>query len=59
MKREEILQAIKSLAKSQGFYSHLLKCIEESPAEQQDLFFRHLESMHFKDVVDLVIYLED
>ena len=59
MYREQILEAIRSLAKSQGFYSRLLECIEESSEEERNTFFTHLESCNFKDVVDLVIYLEE
>ena len=58
MKRDEILQTIRSLAKSQGFYSALLECIENATEEQNDQFFSHLEAMNLKDAVDLVIYLE-
>ena len=59
MKRDEILQIIKELAKSQGFYSRLLQCIEESTDEDNEAFFSHLESLNLKDSVDLVIYLEE
>lgn len=58
MKREEIMQAIKELAKSQGFYSRLLHSIEEAAEETRNKFFSHLEAQNFKSTVDFVIYIE-
>lgn len=51
MKKEEILEAIRSLAKSQGFYSRLL---EELTDEKLD----YLEKQGFEDYVDLIMFLE-
>lgn len=58
MNKEQILAAIKDLAKSQGFYSRLLGSIEEADEETRNKFLRNLEAQKFRDVVDLVIYLE-
>lgn len=53
MNKDEILEAINSLASSQGFYQRLYNEILNDP-ECLD----YLESLHFKDIVDLVLYLE-
>lgn len=53
MTREEILENIKMLAKSQGFYGRILRAIEED-----DSILDTLEEQNFKDVIDLVLYLE-
>lgn len=53
MNREQILSAIRELAKSQGFYGRLLCQIEETPA-----ILDELENRNFKDVVDMVMYIE-
>ena len=53
MTREEILEAIKDLAKSQGYYGRLLRAIEED-----ETILDTLEEQNFNDVVDMVIYLE-
>ena len=53
MTREEILENIKMLAKSQGFYGRVLRAIEED-----DSIIDTLEEQNFKDVIDLVLYLE-
>ena len=53
MNRTEIRQAIRQLAKSQGFYCRLLSAIDENP-EILDV----LEEQNFKDTLDLVLYLE-
>lgn len=53
MNREEILENIKMLSISQGFYGRLLDAIEEDETILDDL-----EAQHFKDVVDMVMYIE-
>jgi hypothetical protein len=53
MTKEQILDAIKSLAMSQGFYGRLLRSINENPA-----ILDELESQHFSDSLDMVMYLE-
>ena len=57
MNRYQILNAIKDLAMSQGFYARLLEQLEEDE-ENAEKVLDELESMCFADVVDLVIYLE-
>lgn len=53
MTREEILENIRMLAKSQGFYGRILRAIEED-----DSILDTLEEQNFSDVIDLVMYLE-
>ena len=61
MKREEILNAIKSLAKSQGFYGRLYERIMEVKEENEENFnefMLQLENEKFSDTLDLVMYFE-
>lgn len=53
MTKEQILGAIKSLAMSQGFYGRLLCAIDENPA-----ILDEMEAQHFKDTLDMVLWLE-
>jgi hypothetical protein len=56
MKANEILETIKMLAKSQGFYGRLINAIETS--EERENILAELESKNFKDPVDLVMFFE-
>ena len=56
MKANEILEAIKMLAKSQGVYGKVLSYIETS--EERENILAGLESLNFKDSVDLVMFFE-
>ena len=61
MKMNEIMDTIKMLAQSQGFYGRLLRSLEEAYEENYDAFMEfmnELEEQNFKDTVDLVLYLE-
>lgn len=58
MNREEIIKSIRSLASSQGFYSHLYRVISDDSEDSEELL-NELESQKFKDVVDLILYLEN
>lgn len=53
MTKDQILDAIKSLAMSQGFYGRLLSEIDENPD-----ILDELEEQRFSDSVDMVMYLE-
>lgn len=57
MKKPEILQAIRSLAASQGFYGRLLMALT---SDEPDCvaYLDYLEQQNFKDTVDLVMFLE-
>ena len=58
MKYEEFLQVVKTLAKSQGFYSRTLRNINNLQGEELDDFKEHIESQKFKDSLDVVNYFE-
>lgn len=57
MKRDEILETIKSLAQSQGSYS-MLSDLENMPKELYNTVMADLEAQNFKDAVDLIMYIE-
>lgn len=57
MKKEEILSAIRSLAASQGFYGRLLMALSSDEPDAV-AYLEYLEEQNFKDVVDLVMFLE-
>lgn len=58
MNREQILDAFRSLACSQGFYGRLLEQIDSVDEETREAFLSDLESRNFRDVVDLVMWIE-
>ncbi len=57
MTRNEIINTIESLAKSQGFYSRLYSFLNEN-SEESEKYLDLLENENFKDPVDLILYLE-
>lgn len=61
MTKEQILEAIRQLGLSQGFYSRLyirLLTLQEENPDQYNAFMDELESQQFCDPVDLVLYIE-
>lgn len=58
MKKEEILSAIRSLAASQGFYGRLLFVLSSDEPYAGEAYLNYLEEQNFKDIVDLVMFLE-
>ena len=58
MKREEIMETIKSLASSQGLYSRLYRDLMKLDEDEYDEVMTELESQNFKDGVDLVMFIE-
>lgn len=61
MNREQIMQVIRTLAKSQGFYSRLLENLMEMRDERPDELDNYLsllESKNFQDELDIVLYFE-
>lgn len=61
MNREEILEAIRQLAQSQGFYGRLLRQLEETREEDPEEYehiMTELEAQGFNETLDLVLYLE-
>ena len=61
MKMNDILQVIRELASSQGFYSRLYNRILElkkyNPGDYESLK-NELESQNFSDAVDFILYVE-
>jgi len=58
MNREQIMNAIRNLAQSQGSYGRMLESIENADPDAQDKIFAVLETQNFGDAVDLVLFLE-
>lgn len=56
MDKFEIEKIIRRLAKSQGYYSKLLREIQE---DKSGMILDHLEEQDFRDEIDLVLFLED
>lgn len=57
MNREEILETIRSLAKSQGFYGRLVKILESDELDTL-AYLELLEEQNFKDPIDLILFIE-
>ena len=57
MKREQILETIRSLAMSQGFYGRLYNELMSNP-EYCEEAMAFLEAQNFKDTVDLILCIE-
>lgn len=57
MNQTEILNTLKSLANSQGFYSRLYQSLSDGSAASNE-FLALLEKKHFKDTLDLILYFE-
>lgn len=53
MNKEQILEVIKQLSYSQGFYGRLLREIIANPS-----ILDELEAQNFSDDIDLIMYLE-
>lgn len=61
MDREQIMQVIRSLAKSQGFYGRLLYDIHElqkNDPKEADRLLSVLEAQKFNDALDIILYFE-
>lgn len=61
MKMEDILNVIRKLASSQGFYGRLLasmETMEEMFPQDYAEVVKELESQNFQNAVDLVMYFE-
>lgn len=53
MNKEEILKSIKTLSKSQGFYQGLYENLKSN-----NELLEYLEKQNFKDIMDLILFLE-
>lgn len=61
MKMDEILNFIKEMSESQGFYGRLYRTlidIKENDKDAYDEISKELESQNFNDMLDIVMYLE-
>lgn len=61
MKWNEIIDVIKELAKSQGFYGRILRSIEEIYETDYDYweeYMNYLEKQNFKNSLDVVMFFE-
>lgn len=61
MSWREVIDVIKMLAHSQGFYGRLLRSIEEQYEEDYEnweAFMQYLEEQKFKDALDVVMFFE-
>ena len=56
MNKKEILENIRILAVSQGFYGRLYQSIMES--NEKENILQHLENQNFTDAIDLILFLE-
>ena len=57
MNKKQILKAIKNLAKSQGFYERLYNKLTDG-SEESEAYLEELVEQKFKNVVDLVMFIE-
>ena len=58
MNREQIMQTIRELARSQGFYGRLYESLQELAPEEFSATMEELEAQNFNDTLDLVLYFE-
>lgn len=56
MTKTEIMEAIKSLAHSQGLYGRLYEFLKSN--EDDGALLNYLASQNFKDKVDMVMFIE-
>lgn len=54
MDQNEILKIIKTLSSAKGFYKKLYENILDNPK-----YLKYLESMKFKDSINLILYLKN
>ena len=57
MNREQILNAIRNLAASQGFYGRLYDVLTNG-TEESDVLLNTMVEQNFGDVVEMVMWLE-
>ena len=57
MNKTEILNAIRGLAASQGFYGRLYEVLTNG-TEESEKFLNEMVEQKFTDVIDMVLWLE-
>ena len=58
MNREQILDIILDLARSQGFYGKLYHDIIDADEDDRECFLNELEAQNFSNELDLIYYFE-
>lgn len=58
MTKNEILETIKLLSQSQGYYGRLYNRLMENDDEAQE-WLAEAESQNFQDKVDLILWIEN
>ena len=58
MNREQILDTILMLSRSQGFYGRLYRDIMDADEEDRECFLDELEAQNFGNELDLIYYFE-
>ena len=58
MNREQILDIILMLSRSQGFYGRLYRDIMDADKEDRECFLSELEAQNFSNELDLIYYFE-
>lgn len=54
MNKQQIIDAIKSLSSHQGYYSRLYSILLDN-----EEYLTYLESQKFRDIVDMIMFLEE
>lgn len=57
MTKNEILNVLRVLSNSQGFYGRMYRMLSDN-SEDSNNFLEKLENENFRDAVDLLTYLE-
>lgn len=57
MNRQEILDVVKSLAMSQGYYGRLYDALTNG-TDEAEYALQEMEEQNFKDAVDMIMWLE-
>lgn len=58
MNRDEILNALSVLAKSQGTYARLYNTLSDG-SEDSEKYLTLMESQGFNDTIDMIMWLEE
>ena len=62
MNEEQILEAIKGLSRSQGFYGRLLEQLMDAKQNDPEAYYEYMDNLvaqGFSSPVELVIYIEE
>lgn len=55
---DDFYELVKSLSNSQGFYSRLLHFLDNIDTEQQEKISNIIDDQHFKNTIDIILWLE-